>query len=318
MSPIFRILDEWGGTLWLDELDAKAKEKYSEFLTILLTGYQKGMPVLRSADGGGGTYKIQSFNVYGPKMFSNRERFLDRAMESRCLTYETVSIDPFELQKRGVAKILPKAFYDDALKIRNMLLRWRLTTWHQEDFTDDDFPVGASTRLQQVTAGLLKLANDPALKADIEELIRNFTQYEVAERAMTFEARILEALIEMAHDPELQEKYKTRMRKSGQPYQDAVVVEDNVVVGVYCGAVAWRGNRLMDAAIEVDSGEEGPGSGGGDGEEERKRMTGKGVAETVKRKFGLVVASDRRHRTNGTPILYNVERIDGLRMRYGL
>ncbi|MBT3390359.1 MAG: hypothetical protein HN413_08105 [Chloroflexi bacterium] len=320
VSPIFRILDEWGGTLFLDEVDTKNKETYNDFMTILLTGFQRGIPVLRSSEGGGKKgYKQETFKVYGPKLISSRKRFLDKALESRCLTHETVSVDEIELSEFGIPSILPPVFYEEAEEIRNRLLTWRLRTWKKHIFTDKDFVKGVTLRLQQVTAGLMKLADDPKVKADVEELLQNFMKYEVAERAMTTEARTLEAIIDISTDENLRNEYKERQwidLSEGSPrvmkpnHEAAIYDEDGSVIGLYFGSIVWRANILMNEQIALDGGKSGNSPKKNDNE-----LSGKKIGHVV-RTFGFVV--DGRHRTYGTYMLLNKDRLHGLRLRYGL
>jgi hypothetical protein len=89
VSPLFRILDSFRGTLVIDEGDFRLSDERAEIVKILNNGNSKGFPVLRSeATGSRGEFNPRAYEVYGPKLIATRSYFEDRALESRCLTEE--------------------------------------------------------------------------------------------------------------------------------------------------------------------------------------------------------------------------------------
>ncbi|MCX6005242.1 MAG: hypothetical protein NT082_06180, partial [Chloroflexi bacterium] len=81
-SPIFRILDQYRGTLILDEADFKESSSWTDMVKILNNGYRPGFPVLR-ADKVNGRWRPRGYQVFGPKLIATRFRFQDEALESR-------------------------------------------------------------------------------------------------------------------------------------------------------------------------------------------------------------------------------------------
>ena len=120
-SPVFRIIQKYGGTLVLDEADFKSSEAFDEIVKILNNGYQAGFPVLRSvADGR--NHEPRAFRVFGPKLIATRTMWKDKALESRCIT------EPMDGQYRDdIPIIIPATFSDEARSIRNKLLWFRFT-----------------------------------------------------------------------------------------------------------------------------------------------------------------------------------------------
>jgi hypothetical protein len=90
-APIFRILEQFRGTLVFDEADFKDSAAWSEMVKLLNNGYRPGMPVLR-ADKENGKWYPRSYQVFGPKLISTRFPFKDEALESRCLTSEMLPL----------------------------------------------------------------------------------------------------------------------------------------------------------------------------------------------------------------------------------
>lgn len=88
VSPLFRLLDTFRGTLVIDEGDFRLSDEKAEVVKILNNGNGKGFPVLRSEVSRQGEYGLRAYAVFGPNLVATRGYFEDRALESRCLTEE--------------------------------------------------------------------------------------------------------------------------------------------------------------------------------------------------------------------------------------
>src|SRR5689334_16882805 len=88
VSPIFRILDSFHGTLIVDEGDFRFSDEKAEVVKILNNGNVKGFPVLRSESDGKREFNPKAYHVFGPKLVATRGFFDDKALESRFLTEE--------------------------------------------------------------------------------------------------------------------------------------------------------------------------------------------------------------------------------------
>src|SRR5206468_2327094 len=88
VSPLFRILDAFRGTLIIDEGDFRLSDERAEIVKILNNGNAKGFPVLRSEVSGQREFNPRAYAVFGPKLVATRGFFEDRALESRFLTEE--------------------------------------------------------------------------------------------------------------------------------------------------------------------------------------------------------------------------------------
>src|SRR5947199_3333959 len=89
VSPLFRILDAFRGTLIIDEGDFRLSDERAEIVKILNNGNARGFPVLRSeVSGKKGEFNPRAYAVFGPKLVATRGFFQDRALESRCITEE--------------------------------------------------------------------------------------------------------------------------------------------------------------------------------------------------------------------------------------
>src|SRR5213594_4016831 len=88
VSPLFRILDAFRGTLIIDEGDFRLSDERAEIVKILNNGNARGFPVLRSEVTPKKEYNPTAYAVFGPKIVATRNFFEDRALESRCITEE--------------------------------------------------------------------------------------------------------------------------------------------------------------------------------------------------------------------------------------
>lgn len=190
VSPIFRILDAFQGTLVIDEGDFRQSDERAEIVKILNNGNARGFPVLRSEVNTKGEYNPTAYRVFGPKLVATRGYFQDWALESRCLTEHMGQ----ERLRDDIPINLPPAHADRALQIRNKLLFFRLCN------SERQFAVGAvgdasvEPRLRQVFSPLLAVIVDERTRGELLELARRYHRDLEADRGMSVEAQVLEII----------------------------------------------------------------------------------------------------------------------------
>ncbi len=86
VSPIFHLLDQFSGTLVIDEADFRFSDEKADLVKILNNGNVRGFPVLRSIAHQNGEFSPRAFRVFGPKIIASRGSYDDRALESRFIT----------------------------------------------------------------------------------------------------------------------------------------------------------------------------------------------------------------------------------------
>lgn len=170
VAPIFHLLNEYRGTLILDEADFRYSDKTADITKILNNGNVKGFPVLRCMKTASGGFDPQAFNVFGPKIIATRGRYADPALESRFIT-EVVY--PKKLRE-DIPINLPDVQKQEAEELRNQLLLFRFRNWHRTDIVPSLSDMGLEGRVAQIFQPLLsvvpnaedrKLVLDVALKA---------------------------------------------------------------------------------------------------------------------------------------------------------
>lgn len=191
VSPLFRILDSFRGTLVIDEGDFRLSDEQAEIVKILNNGNAKGFPVLRSeATGKSGEFNPRAYEVYGPKLIATRGFFKDRALESRCLTEETGG----RPLREDVPISLPESFKDEAQSLRNKLLLYRFRNFRARKPVADLADRAIEPRLNQIFLPLLSVVSDAKDREELRALARRYHGEMIAERGMDTEAQILEVI----------------------------------------------------------------------------------------------------------------------------
>jgi hypothetical protein len=194
VSPIFHVLDAFGGTLVLDEADFRFSDATAELTKILNNGTVAGMPVLRTMTNRHRELNPQAFKVFGPKLIAMREDFNDRALESRFLTEETGQ-GPL---RADIPIHLPKALRAEALLLRNKLLAWRFRVRFSVGVDPGRLVPGIAPRLNQTALALLSIIDDDGLRSRIARELAGEEARVLSERASSVEATLLAAICEEA------------------------------------------------------------------------------------------------------------------------
>jgi hypothetical protein len=190
VSPLFRILDGFGGTLIVDEGDFRFSDEKAEVVKILNNGNARGFPVLRSESVRGREFDPRAYNVFGPKLVGTRGFFQDRALESRCLTEQ---MGTRELRP-GIPLSFTAEARREALAIRNQLLLFRFRRKGNHQAPADLAGHGIEPRLAQILSPLLSVVSDEESRQEIRDLALEYNRDLVVERGMDLEGLVLEAI----------------------------------------------------------------------------------------------------------------------------
>jgi len=192
-SPIFRLMDIYGGTFIIDEADFKNSEQWSDIIKILNCGYMRGLPVLRSAKSGD-NYEPRAYDAFGPKIIANRSRFADRALETRCITLETAE----RKLRDDIPRQLPPQFFDEARELRGKLLQWRFDNYHRIS-TDESKLRHLDPRLTQIGTPLYAVSEDEKFREQLIDYMGNSAQEVKSE---SLQALVLKAIKRLTKDGE--------------------------------------------------------------------------------------------------------------------
>ncbi len=193
-APIFRILDEINGTLVLDEADLRVSDMSTDIVKILNAGYQKGGNVFRM--GGKEMQDLKVFNVFGPKIVATREKFNDRALESRFLV-EEMGIGRL---RNDIPRRLSDEFWDEALILRNKLLMWRFRNYFKNlNFYEKPIE-GIHPRLSQIVSPLMTIIESEDMKEELKVFIQKYNEELTSDRNLSRESEIIFAILKIEND----------------------------------------------------------------------------------------------------------------------
>jgi hypothetical protein len=194
VSPIFRMLDAFRGTLVIDESDFRQSDERAEVVKIFNNGNARGFPVLRTEQTNKGEFNPHAYWVYGPKIIATRGPFQDRALESRCLTEE--------MGHQGLREDVPinlsEAYKEEALHLRNKLLLFRFRNLGRHAATEELVDRTIEPRLNQIFVPLLSIIGDASIRAELRTLARRYHRDLIADRSMDTEAQVLEIIRNLA------------------------------------------------------------------------------------------------------------------------
>jgi hypothetical protein len=306
-ASLFRAIDEFRGTVFMDEMDLQdGGDMANDLIKILNLGAMKGNPIWRLNEvineDGTRSYDVAAYNIFGPKLIAMRKEFKDQAVMSRCLTIRLMGKEVRELKLHGVKLHRDEEFNRQALAIRNLLVRWRLEKWQPEiEVGEELMDLEVPARLNQVTMPLKAIAqDDPELMRDVTAFVRQLNEDLILERSMGLDARVMEALVTIREDP----KYikflgKNILEGFGEAYF------------VYTKYVAAVANELMDemnVEEEVSEGE-------GEGKKKKPRGT---TSQTVGRIARQTLQLPCKRLNKGFVIIYQEEKMEALKFKYGI
>jgi hypothetical protein len=191
VSPLFRTLDLFRGTLVIDEGDFRFSDEKAEVIKILNNGNARGFPVLRTeVVGNQREFSPRAYQVYGPKLVATRSLFQDRALESRCLTEELGN----RRLRSDVPINLPAGFRAEARAIRNKLLMFRFANYGKAAADASLVDRSIEPRLNQVFVPLLSVIDDEQARRELREVLHGYQRQLVADRGLDAEAQVLEVI----------------------------------------------------------------------------------------------------------------------------
>jgi len=190
VSPIFRLLNDFKGTLIMDEADFIFSDTTAEIIKILNSGFMKGMPVLRSESNNKKSFDVKAYDVFGPKIIASRNLYKDTALESRMIT-EDMNLN---FPREDVPYNIPDDFWQEALEIRNKLLMFRFKNKGQSKLNTTLENREIEPRLNQIAIPLMSIIDDPEVIKEIQQHIREYNEKIKTDRTLGYSYQILDAI----------------------------------------------------------------------------------------------------------------------------
>ena len=205
VSPIFRLIDAYRGTVIIDESDFTDSDESHRVVKILNSGFQKGFPVLISDTTKSGGFEPTSFDVFGPKLIASRNEFKDKALESRCIT-EIME----KVTRTDIPINLPSSFWDEARAIRNKLLKWRFNKYGRIDVVCNNPGIPVEPRLAQVMMPLLSIIDDVEIKDEFIAFMQDRNRQIIEERGDSRDGLVADVVLRLwSEDSDINIRVKT-------------------------------------------------------------------------------------------------------------
>lgn len=193
---LFRVIELFGGTLVINEMERVNTDMKSQITVILNNGYEKGMSIGRVE--GEKKREPKTFNVFCPKLFSIRKRFKDLALESRIIT-----VPMRQTARKDIPITISEIFWKDSLKLRNKLLKYRFD--HLNDVASIEFLEKEhknkldelEPRLRQTLLPLVLVMTEKRVIDRFLDYASDFQKQLVTDRGLELNALVFEKLYEL-------------------------------------------------------------------------------------------------------------------------
>jgi hypothetical protein len=195
-SPVFRMIDKWGGSIIMDEADFQKTDESQEIIKIINQGYEKGKFIMRCDQND--ARKVQFFDPFSPKVIATRKPFTDKAVESRCITQVMTGT-----KRKDIKFTLTEEFFSEAQSIRNKLLTWRFQNYYLID-PSINHDVGISDlepRVQQVVSSYVAMfGTDQEAMEKFKTFIAEYQKDLIEERSNSFHGQVVKGIYDLFHE----------------------------------------------------------------------------------------------------------------------
>jgi len=207
IASLMRVMQGIKGTLIIDEFELRsASDKTSEVTQMLNASYKKDIAVFRCDVEGskGKKMKVETFDLFGPKILVSRGPLKDDALNSRCL--------PILLNKTSrddISLLIKPALARDALALRNKLLLWRFRNRGRtvEDADQSFGQMELTKRVAQLFALMsIVTKDDPDMFAFLKSYAEEIQREATRQRGDSLVGNLV-AYLHSQTDETVQEKY---------------------------------------------------------------------------------------------------------------
>jgi hypothetical protein len=186
-ANIYRIVEDWHPTLFLDEAEVYGDR--NEITALLNAGYRRGQLVPRQVKTDEGKFETELYDVFSLKALASTKTF-KRTLVSRCITFRMT-------QKTREVKLLIDE--EQTRKLRNQLLAFRFQNSNRE--LEEKMPLEElarnlkSPRLAELFYPLVTVAPTSETTQKIISYAKQMQRSRIEELALSEEARVLSAIL---------------------------------------------------------------------------------------------------------------------------
>lgn len=183
LSTIFRVINDYHPTMFLDECETYMRKERSEILHLLNAGYRKGFPAMRSEDTKDG-YVVKFYDCFGFKGLAGTKEFI-KTLKSRCIIFN---------MSKAVRKIKTTIDTKKAKGLQRMLLSYRFEMLSKKEKMEP--PNVLTGRLRELFDPLIMVAPETAKNSIIQQA-KKIEQSTEEEERTSDEAFVFKAVYEI-------------------------------------------------------------------------------------------------------------------------
>ena len=191
LSTIFRVIDAWHPTLFLDETEAYMRKERNEIMNLLNAGYRKGFPAMRTEDTKDG-FQVKIFDCFGFKALAGTREFVS-TLKSRCIVFN---------MSKATRKIKTSIDLETSKRLQRMLLMYRFKMLSKEEEMEQ--PSVLTGRLRELFDPLIMVAPETAKNSIITQA-KKIEEITAEEERTSDEAVVFKALYQI-HEQKPQRK----------------------------------------------------------------------------------------------------------------
>lgn len=186
---MFRFIEQWKGTLIIDEAKTKYSDEDNDVTEILNTGFEQGKYVIRvdlnQQD------NLGAFSSFGTKIISTRRRFEDKALESRCIT-ETMK----DTSRKDIPITLNHDFFEKIKILRNKLLKYKFDNYNKKYSLSSEQinEIDINNRLKQSLSAFFILLNGTEAYDEFVAFSKQYNREIIEESSISYEGIIVRSL----------------------------------------------------------------------------------------------------------------------------
>jgi len=226
LAVIFRAVDQWHPTLYLDETEAYMRKERGEILHLLNAGYRKGFPATRIEETQEG-FRVKIFDCFGFKALAGTKEFA-KALKSRCIIFN---------MSKATRKITTKIDPEKAQRLRQMLLMYRFRMLSKDERVKP--PEVLTGRLKELFDPLIIVAPDAAKQSIIDQAKKIEETTEEEERTSD-EALVFKAVYDIF---QVEQPRKITIEKITRLVNENLAVDDqisNVQIGMTLSRLGFK------------------------------------------------------------------------------
>ena len=191
LSTIFRVIDAWHPTLFLDETEAYMRKERNEIMNLLNAGYRKGFPAMRTEDTKDG-FQVKIFDCFGFKALAGTREFIS-TLKSRCIVFN---------MSKATRKIKTSIDLETSKRLQRMLLMYRFKMLSKEEEMEQ--PSVLTGRLRELFDPLIMVVPETAKNSIITQA-KKIEEITAEEERTSDEAVVFKALYQI-HEQKPQRK----------------------------------------------------------------------------------------------------------------